>query len=144
MIISVIWLDNNSSPPHLVCQAAAAGALSAAERSYPTSEVRGDNRKELPCIRGQGRRPRGATPCPRPGAAGRRHPRSEVRGGGQEELPRCRGSHLTPEARGGGPEEPSHTRGGATGRAVAVRVQEGLRSYPTLTVRKGVVREGKS
>ena len=39
----------------------------AAERSYPTSEVRGSGRDELTHVRGQGRRPRGAIPCPRLG-----------------------------------------------------------------------------
>ena len=84
-----------------------------AERSYPTSEVRGrsredpmpeerwprgvtprpwsgavaksarlqwrrNGREELPLDRGQGRRPRGATPCQRPGAtAGRTNPMSK-------------------------------------------------------------------
>ena len=71
MIISVIWLDNNSSRPHLVCQAAAAGALSAAERSYPTSVVRGGGREELPHVRGQGR-PGGDTPGPRSGVVAKR------------------------------------------------------------------------
>ena len=41
----------------------------AAGRSYPTSEVRGGSREELPHVRGQGRRPRGATTCPRSRAA---------------------------------------------------------------------------
>ena len=39
-----------------------------AKRSYPTSEVRGGGREELPRIRGQGQWPRGATP--RPGSSG--------------------------------------------------------------------------
>ena len=76
------------------------GALSAAERSYPTSEVRGRSREDpMP----EGRRPRGGTPRPRSGAAaesarlqqrrnGREElPKSEVRGGGREELPHVRG-----------------------------------------------------
>ena len=33
-----------------------------ADRSYPASEVRGGGREELPGVRGQGRRPEGATP----------------------------------------------------------------------------------
>ena len=42
---------------------------SAAERSYPTSEVRGRSQEDpMP----EGRRPRGATPCPRSGAAAER------------------------------------------------------------------------
>ena len=54
-----------------------------AERSYPTSEVRG--------------------------AAARSYPTSEVRGGGQEELPHA----PPPEARGGGREDlpPLEARG---------------------------------
>ena len=49
------------------------GALSAAERSYPTSEVREDGREEPPRVGGQGQQ------------AGRSHPASEARGGGWEE-----------------------------------------------------------
>ena len=41
--------------------AAATGALNAAERSYPTSEVRGGGWEELPHVRGQEQQPRGAT-----------------------------------------------------------------------------------
>ena len=50
-------------------------AQSAAERKYPTSEIRGRNREDpMP----EGRRPRGATPRPRSGAAARRsYPMSE-------------------------------------------------------------------
>ena len=70
--------------------------------SYHTSEVRGSGGDELPHVRGQGRRPRGATLLPRLGAAaGRTYP--------------------TPEARGHGREEQPHLQG-----AVAVRAQEGL------------------
>ena len=61
-------------------------------RSYPLSEVRGGDREELPHIRGQGRRLRGATPRPRSGAAAERsYPTSEVRGGGREEQPHIQG-----------------------------------------------------
>ena len=79
---------------------AATGALSAAERSYTTSEVRGRSWEDpMP----EGRRPRGVTPRPRSGAAaksarlqrcrnGREElPKSEVRGGCQEELPHAQG-----------------------------------------------------
>ena len=53
--------------------------------------------EELRHVGGQGRRPRGATPRPRPGAAaGRSFPVSEARGGGREELPQ-------PEVRGSVP-----------------------------------------
>ena len=38
-----------------------------AERSYPTTEVRGSGREELPRVWGQGRQLGGATPHPRPG-----------------------------------------------------------------------------
>ena len=75
-----------------------AGALSAAERSYPH---------------------------PRSVAAGRRHPTSEVRGGSREETPRVRGQGCgweeppTPEALAPPP-------GGATRGAVAAQEQEGL------------------
>ena len=74
------------------------GALSAADRSYPTSDVRGRSREDpMP----EGRRPRGATPSPRSGgcagaggprgaiprsrsgrAAVRRYPSSKVRSSG--------------------------------------------------------------
>ena len=96
------------------------GALSAAERSYPTSEVRGSGREcqaamaqERPRgatqVRGQWR-PGGDTPRLRSGvAAEKSYPVSEARGGGREELPRVQGrgaweSHLAPEARGGSQE----------------------------------------
>ena len=91
-----------------------------AGRSYPTPEARGGGREELPCIRGQGRRPGGATLRPRSGAAAggatprprsgvteRSYTTSEVRGGGWEELPHA----PMPEARGGGREELPNTRG---------------------------------
>ena len=72
------------------------GAQSVAERSYPTSEVRGRSQEDpMP----EGRRPRGATPRPRSGAAARvpgcnstgaaerNYPTTEVRGSGQEKPP---------------------------------------------------------
>lgn len=61
MIISVIWLVNNSSWPHLVHRAVAAGSTkhsreglpsesgAAAGRSFPASEVRG-GREETPQV----------------------------------------------------------------------------------------------
>ena len=53
-----------------------------AGRSYPTSEVRGGGREELPHAGGQGQQLRGATPRPRSGvAAERSNPMSKVRGG---------------------------------------------------------------
>ena len=56
-----------------------------AERSYPTSEVRGRSREDpMP----EGWRLRGVTPRPRSGvAAGRSYPASEARGGGREDQP---------------------------------------------------------
>ena len=66
-----------------------AGALSVAERSYPTSEVSG-GREELPYVQGQWR-PGGDTPRLRSGAAER--------------------IHLVPKARGGDPEEPPQAQG---------------------------------
>ena len=71
-----------------------AGALSAAEKSYPTSEVRGTG---LECQAAKAQeRLRGATLGSRSGAvAGRRYPAPEVRGGGQEELP-CVGGQWRP------------------------------------------------
>ena len=81
-----------------------------AERSYPTSEVRGSSLEELPHVRGQGQRPGVATRCPRPGlAAERSYPTSKerwlrgrrraersystfkVRRGGCEEIPLLQG-----------------------------------------------------
>ena len=44
-------------------------------------------------VRGQGQRPRGATPRPRSGAAaGRSNPTPEARVGGREELPQVQGA----------------------------------------------------
>ena len=84
-------------------QAAAASALSMAERSYPMSEVKGSG---LECQAAMAQEwPRGATPHPRPEAVPERsHPTSEVRGGGER-------SHLAPKARGSGREEQPHARG---------------------------------
>ena len=75
----------------------------AANRSYPTSEVRGSSR-EYQTVTAQ-ERPRGATPGPRSGgAAERRYPASEVRGGDKRSYPAS-------EARGGGWEELPHAQG---------------------------------
>ena len=117
-------------------------ALSAAERSFPTSEVRGrspedpmpkgrwprgvtlcpssgavvesarlrrrrNSQEEIPCIRGQGRKPggrsRGVTPRPRSGAAAESARLQRCRNG-REELPKS-------EARGGSREDQPHARG---------------------------------
>ena len=49
-------------------------------------------REELPCVRGQRRQRRGATPRPRPGTmAERSYPKPEARGGGREEQPHVQG-----------------------------------------------------
>ena len=99
-------------------QAAATGALkrSVAERSHPTSEVRGRSREDpMP----KGRQPRGVTSSPRSGAAAE-STRVRPRRNGGEELPRVRGQggaaerrYPVSEVRGG--EERSHpaTRSGA-------------------------------
>ena len=115
---------------NLRAAAAATGTLSAAERSYPTSEVRGRSQEDpMP----EGRRPRGVTRHPRSGAAAenarlrrRRNgleelPNSEVRGSSREELPHVQGQgqqprgatlrtakRSYPEVRGGGREELPH------------------------------------
>ena len=114
-------------------------ALSVAERSYLTSEVRGRSREDpLP----EGRRPKGVTPRLRSGAAaegarlwwrrngGEHLPKSEVRGGSREELPHVRGqvrrlrgdtprtrsgaaagrSYPMPQAKGSGRENQPHVQ----------------------------------
>ena len=107
-----------------------AGALSVAERSYPTSEVSG-GREELPRVQGQWR-PGGDIPRPRSGAAAQRsYLVSDLCGGGWEELPRVQGqwrpgeetphprsgaakrSYIAPEARGSDLEEPPRAQGQA-------------------------------
>ena len=73
---------------------AVTSALSMAERSYPTSEVRASGRECQAAMAQE--RPRGATPHPRSGAvAERRDPVNEVRGGG---LPGGTTLHLRPGA----------------------------------------------
>ena len=56
-----------------------------AKRSYPASEARGGSQEEPPRVRGQRRRPRGATAHPRPGAA------PEAKGSSRKEQPHARG-----------------------------------------------------
>ena len=112
-----------------------AGSLSAAERSYPTSEVRGSG---LECQAATAQeRPRGATLCPRSGAAAERsYPVSEVRGGDPKEPPElnARGSSWEeppmPEARASGQEEQPEEQW-------LRRHRRAYRSYPTLKVRNG-------
>ena len=83
--------------------------MAAAGRTYPVSEVRGDVQEELPRIRGQRRRPRGAIPHPRPGGGREDQPHVQgvvaawvqegleelchvkVRRGGGEEIPLVQG-----------------------------------------------------
>ena len=81
-----------------------------AERSYPTSEVRGRSREDPTP---EGWRLRGVTPRPRSGvAAGRSYPASEARGGGWEEQPYVQG-------------------------AMAARVQEGLEELSHIEGQEG-------
>ena len=98
-----------------------------AERSYPTSEVRGSGQEDLPHVQGQGsgrdelphvqgqwQWPRGATPRLRSGAAAEgSYPTSEV--GAVAET-----SYPTSEVRGSSDEEQPQVKG-----AVAAQVQEG-------------------
>ena len=79
----------------------------------PKSEIRGGGREELPCVRGQGQRPR-VPDCDGTGMAERGYPVSEVRGGDKRSYPAS-------EVRGSGREEQPHVQG-----AVAARGQEGL------------------
>ena len=77
------------------------GALSMAERSHPTSKVRGRSREdpmpegsgqeEVPHVRGQGQQLR-IPDCDGAGTAERSYPTSEVRGSGWEELPHVQGA----------------------------------------------------
>ena len=97
--------------------------LSAAERSHPTSEVRGGGREYQPAMAQE--LPRGATLCPRSeGAAERRYPASEVRGGDERSYP-------TSEVRGGSWEEiphaPSPRPRAAAGRSNPTSKKPGLR-----------------
>ena len=101
--------------------AAATGTLSAAERSYPTTEVRDRSWEDL---MPEGRRPRGVTPRPRSGAAAK-SARLQRRRNGREELPKS-------EARGGGQEDQPHVQG-----AVAVRAQEGLEELSHIEGKEG-------
>ena len=105
----------------LICRRLRAGALSAAERSYPTSEVGAvvesarlrrcrNSREELPCVRGQGWRLRGTTLRPRSVAARMRHPASEVRAAARRSYPVSKVSDRWEETtrvrgQGGGQEE---------------------------------------
>ena len=122
-------------------------ALSATERSYPTSKVRGRSRED-PMTEGQ--QPRGVTPRPRSGAGaesarlqrrrnGREElPKSKIRGGSREDLLHIRG-------KGGGREELPHTPGQGwhreyqphVQRVVAARAQEGLKALSHIEGQEG-------
>ena len=97
-----------------------------AERSYPTSEVRGSGKKELPHIRGQGQWPRGAMPPLRSGeAAWRCNPTSK-------EQPHVRGATTHPKSSGCmGPRGPR----GAIPRSRSGRGAAAVRRYPSPKVR---------
>ena len=74
---------------------AATGALSMAERSYTTSEIKGRSREDpMP----EGQWPRGVTPCPRSEVEAGRTPC--LKGSGQEELPYVRGQGQWPRVPG--------------------------------------------
>ena len=134
------WQNSISLCPASFCiprQAAATGTINAAERSYPTSEVRGRCWKDhMPEVQW----PRRVTPGPRSGAAAESARLQSCRNG-REELPLIQGqrrrpggatplptpgaeagrSNPTPEARGSGQEKQPHIQG-----AVAAWLQERL------------------
>ena len=100
-----------------------------ARRSYPTSEVRGDSRKELSRIRGQGQRPRSGVAAKSARLQQRRSsqeelPQPEARDNGQEEQPLSR-SGGCPGARGPAGTIPHSRSGGAA-----------VRRYPTFKVQQ--------
>ena len=83
-------------------------ALSTAERSHATSEVRGSS-QECQAAMAQ-ERPRGATPHLRSGAvAERSHPVPKARGGGRKDQPHLQGGVAAWAQEG--LEEPSHAEG---------------------------------
>ena len=95
-------------------------------------------REELPHARGQGQRPRQATPCPRSGStAETSYPMSEVRGGSRDELTHARGQGLRP--RWATPRPKSSGCVGAEGpRGAIPRSRSGgavVRRYPSSKVR---------
>ena len=69
------------------------------QEEFLTSEVRGGSREELPCIQGQGRRPR-VPGCDSAGAAKRSYPTSEATGGSWEEQPHIQGVVAAPAQEG--------------------------------------------
>ena len=119
---------------------AATSALSAAERSYPASKVRGSGRecqaamaqerpRKATQVPGQGRRPRGATPCPHAQGQG-----WQPRGATLSPRPGVvsRWTNPTPKARGGGREDQPHVQG-----SVAEWAQEGLEELSHLEGQEG-------
>ena len=96
-----------------------------AERSYPTSEVRGSGR-DCQAVMGQ-EWPGGATPHPRSGAAAKRsYPASEVWGGSQDcqaatAQEQLRGATRRPRPGVAGQDKQPDVQG-----VVAARAQEGL------------------
>ena len=99
------FMDLTLQVPMQYCTRNKCGRLwqhtSMAKRSYPTSEVRGGSREELPHVRGQGQWPRGATPRPRSGvAAEKSNPMSMSSGSMGSGGPRG----ATPRSRSGGVE----------------------------------------
>ena len=103
---------------------AATSAFSAAERSYPTSEVRGSGRECQAAMAQEWRR--GATPRPRSGAAAERS--YPIRRPGVV----ARKSYPMPKARGSGRDEQPHLQG-----AVAAKAQEGLEELVHVQGQKG-------
>ena len=107
-----------------------------AKRSYPASEVGGNGREEIPCVGGQGQRPRRATPCPRPGSA------PEAKGSSRKEQPHGRGQgsdpeqQPTPKARAGSRDGQPNVQG-----VVAVRAQQGLEGPSQVEGQKGQRKE---
>ena len=97
------------------CRWLCPGTLSAAERSYPKSDVRGSGQVCQAATVQEW--PRGATLHPRSGAAAeRRHPASRSGPGPGGAILRLRSGaagrrHLAHKARGGDPEEPPRARG---------------------------------
>ena len=67
------------------------GVISGAAAGSARLRRRRSGPAELPCVRGQGRRP-GVPGCDGAGAAQRSYPASEVRGGSREELPQVQGA----------------------------------------------------
>ena len=74
------------------------------------SELSGSSLEEPPHVRGQGWRPGGPTPCPRPRVVARRtYPTLKARGCGWEEQPHLQGAVAAPSQEG--LEELLHVKG---------------------------------